>query len=1180
MKPELITAIAAYCDDTRKLESLPTTTETTYYPDIKVLLAALLRGERLPFDVRTGTSEARQAGRDMPDFILGDSTLFVGVYGEVKKPNVTLEDLAASTEQNDQIGRYLAQTGVVLISNVRGFGLLTCKIGYHRDPAVPVPPTQRSLEKQVDLWSASPRGRAPVNEADVERLVDIITVAVTDHAAIAAPADLAKILARQARDAKDAIPHNLQPIRPLLDDYRQALGLAFDIDDEKGARFFRSSLVQAIFYSLFAAWVLWDREAEADATFDIAAAEANLPIAFLASLLHDIRHPTRMRHLGLEGHLQRAITTFGRIDRDHFRSRMVFPTIDDDGDALAAITYFYEPFLEAFDPKLRDELGVWYTPPEIVRYQVRRVHQLLKTDLGRARGLADPEVVVLDPCCGTGAYLLEVARCIADQLRAEGDEDTIGLELAKAFEQRVIGFEILTAPFAIAQLQLYLLLDQLGARPAEDRRLAVFLTNALSGWRDEGNVKLNFPEMRDEFDASQRVKRDARIIVVIGNPPYDRFTGAAQAEEAELVAHYKGIELVPDKNKKGEIKIDAFGCPKMKQRGDSLLYREYGVRKQLLDDLYIRFVRMAEERIGGSADYGIVSFISNSSFLTGRSHPLMRHSMLGSFDRVWIDNLNGDKYRTGKIIPSGVPGAGTRDDSVFSTAADPRGIQPGTAVATWLKLVGHRSSTSTTDVQYRDFWGAAARKRGELLAAIGVGLSETPAPPYEAVHPTRETRWRLAPRVLEGGYEAWPALDELFPVTFQGVNHNRGVEGTVVDGEATTLKTRMREYIEAPTFAAAAKINPLLAPEDVDGKPAISGYEPETIWTALHAAGFDERKVKPFLTFPLDTRSIYYDTGTKLLNRSRPEFGMNLAANEFLLTVPEPRKETETRPVFSTILANLHVHERGSVVFPRETTSDDLLGDRDANIAEHVWRSISAAFGLTGRRRDQAARDLVGKLFRVVFAMLYAPAYQAEHKSALASDWAHVPIPRKAKLFDCVVEAGDKVTRLLDTSVDVTALVEEILGIETTRALGPLKRADGSQVRPTDLKVTITYWGGGKGRWTPRAPTIGETPSATIAGLWGEMTGDLYINDEAFFANVPEAVWSYQLGGYPVLKKWLGYRQASRRNDRPLSDSDRRWFRSMIQRIAALLAIGTTLDELYQECIVDAFTSSDLGIER
>ncbi len=1177
MKAELIAAVALYSDETRKLLALPTATETTYYPDIKVMLAAVLRSEGLPFDVRTGTSEARQSGRDMPDFVLGDSTLFVGVYGEVKKPDVTLDDLAISTDQNDQIGRYLARTGIVLITNVRGFGLLTCKAGYQRDPTVPVPPAQRHLERRVDLWIAAPGGRSPVDMTEVGRLIDIVTIAITDHAAIAAPADLAKILARQARDAKDAIPDDLQPIRPLLDDYRQALGLAFDIDDEKGARFFRSSLVQAIFYSLFAAWVLWDREADTDATFDIAAAEANLPIPFLASLLHDIRHPTRMRHLGLEGHLQRAITTFGRIDRDQFRTRMVFPTIDDDGDALAAITYFYEPFLEAFDPKLREDLGVWYTPPEIVRYQVRRVHQLLKTELGRARGLADPEVVVLDPCCGTGAYLLEVARCIADQLRSEGDDDTIGLELAKAFEERVIGFEILTAPFAIAQLQLYLLLDQLGARPAADRRLAVFLTNALSGWRDEGNVKLNFPEMREEFDASQRIKQGARIIVVIGNPPYDRFTGAAQAEEAELVAHYKGIELVPDVNKKGEAKMDGFGRPKMKQRGDSLLYREYGVRKQLLDDLYIRFVRMAEERIGETADYGIVSFISNSSFLTGRSHPVMRQSMLGNFDRVWIDNLNGDKYRTGKIIPTGLPGAGTRDDSVFTTAADPRGIQPGTAVTTWLKLVGHRSSTSTTDVQYRDFWGPAARKRRELLTDIGAATAHAAATvpsAYEQVNPTRDTRWRLAPRVIEGGYEAWPALDELFPVTFQGVNHNRGLEGGVIDGNRAALHSRLTGYLSAADFATARKLSPEIATER-------ARYSPEQAWSSMRNDGhFREDAITPFLTFPFDARYIYYADRHKWLNEARSDYRANLHDNEFLITVPEPRKETETRPVFTTLLANLHVHERGSVVFPRETTSDDLLGDRDANLAEPVWRAIASTYGLTGVRRDAVAREMVGALFRVVFAMLYAPAYQAEHKSALSSDWAHVPIPRKRDLLDRIVDAGSKVTRLLDTSIDAADLVEEILGADTVRALGPLKRADGGQVRPTDLTVTVTYWGGGKGRWVTRVATAAEVPPDNALDSWGETTGDLFINEDTFFANVPEAVWRYQLGGYPVLKKWLGYRQADRMGDRPLSDTDRRWFRSMVQRIAALLALNNALDDLYQECVADAFTVTDLGIDR
>jgi hypothetical protein len=69
---------------------------------LKTLLNAVLRSERSPFDVITGTSEGAPRRRDMPDFVLGDSSLFVGVYGEVKRPDTTLGDLAISTEQNDQ----------------------------------------------------------------------------------------------------------------------------------------------------------------------------------------------------------------------------------------------------------------------------------------------------------------------------------------------------------------------------------------------------------------------------------------------------------------------------------------------------------------------------------------------------------------------------------------------------------------------------------------------------------------------------------------------------------------------------------------------------------------------------------------------------------------------------------------------------------------------------------------------------------------------------------------------------------------------------------------------------------------------------------------------------------------------------------------------------------------------
>lgn len=703
--------------------------------------------------------------------------------------------------------------------------------------------------------------------------------------------------------------------------------------------------------------------------------------------------------------------------------------------------------------------------------------------------------------------------------------------------------------------------------------MAVFLTNALSGWHDHGDVKLNFPEMREEFDASQRVKRDARVIVVLGNPPYDRFTGAAQAEEAELVAHYKGIELVEQKTRDGSVKLDAFGRPLMKQRGSSGLYEEFGVKKQLLDDLYVRFLRLAEERIGVSADYGVVSYISNSSYLTGRSHPLMRRSLLSSFHSVWIDNLNGDKYRTGKIIPKGLPGAGTRDDSAFTTEMDPRGIQPGTAIVTWVKRAEEPNGPTATQVRYRDLWGPAQSKRQALIASLPSGSPASPeaAPAYETVQPSAEGRWRLAPRVVEGGFEAWPALDELFPNAFQAVNPSRGLEGTVIDADKSMLEARMSDYFSSPDFNQLSTVHPGFAVPRAN-------YKPQKVWEEVRQSGFEKKRIRPYLTFPLDSRWIYYSEHPHLLDRHSPEFAKSKDGNEFLVTVPEPRKASETSPVFSSTLVGLHVHERGSVVLPRETVSDDLLAHRDANIAEPSWRILREHFGLVGERRSDEARAFVGRLFRVAFAVLHAPSYQAEHKSALSSDWAHLPIPKDTKLFDKLCDAGEQVIRLLDTSRDARDVIETVLTADRTKRLGQLRRKDGKPVTADDLKITVTYWGGGKGKWIPRPFADEELPDAAADDVWGERTGDLFLNDEAHSAHVPETVWAYQLGGYPVLKKWLGYRQADRNDGRLLSDDERRWLRQMIQRIAALQALSPSLDALYQDTVADSFTATDLKI--
>jgi hypothetical protein len=263
-------------------------------------------------------------------------------------------------------------------------------------------------------------------------------------------------------------------------------------------------------------------------------------------------------------------------------------------------------------------------------------------------------------------------------------------------------------------------------------------------------------------------------------------------------------------------------------------------------------------------------------------------------------------------------------------------------------------------------------------------------------------------------------------------------------------------------------------------------------------------------------------------------------------------------------------------VIPRETRGDDLLADRDANLPEPAWRILRKHFGLTGERRDDDARLLAGKLFHVALAVLHAPAYQADHRGALSADWAHLPVPRDAMLFDHLAEAGDVVAQLLDAQGDAREAVLTVLGTERSAALAQLSKQDGSAIQPDDLVVTVNYWGGAKGRWVPRSFTGEENPQPA----WGEQTGDLYIGEDVFFSNVPEPVWKYELGGYPVLKKWLAYRQADRRSGRPLSADERRWFRSIIHRIAALLALGERLDESYSAAAENAFTAAELGIER
>ena len=318
---------------------------------------------------------------------------------EVKSAGADAELTAAGR----QVSRYRARYRVVLVTNTREFVLVGEGPADH--PARLE--TFRLAADEADFDRRLETPRAFARQIGTS-LGEYLGRALSHRAAIAEPKDLARLLASYARDGLSRVEAAgdapaLAAVRTALE---ESLGVRFEGD--RGARFFRSTLVQTLFYGVFSAWVLWARQTPPPAgQFNWREAVWHLRAPVLRALFQQLSDPGRMQPLGLVEVLDWTAAALDRVDRPEFFAKF------SEGEA---VTYFYEPFLEAFDPELRKQLGVWYTPAEVVRYMVARVDKALEEDLGVAGGLAADNVYVLDPCCGTGAYLAEVLRRIAANL--------------------------------------------------------------------------------------------------------------------------------------------------------------------------------------------------------------------------------------------------------------------------------------------------------------------------------------------------------------------------------------------------------------------------------------------------------------------------------------------------------------------------------------------------------------------------------------------------------------------------------------------------------------------------------------------------------------------------------------------------------------------------------------------
>ncbi len=1050
------------------------------------------------------------------------------------------------TADGTQVTGYWGLYRQVLVTNYRDF-LLVAEDADGRPAKVE---SHRLAESEASFWEAAATPRKAAREHG-GRLSDFLSRAMLNAVPLGSPQDVAWFLASYAREAKARIEAaDLPALAALRSGLEQALGLVFESD--KGEHFFRSTLVQTLFYGVFSAWVLWSKRhppADRGARFNWHEAAWLLRVPMIRALFEQVATPTKLGPLGTAEVLDWTAAVLNRVDRAAFFAAF------DEGQA---VQYFYEPFLEAFDPELRKELGVWYTPPEIVQYQVARVDTVLREELGVADGLADPEVVVLDPCCGTGAYLVEVLRQIARTLSDRGGDALVGQDVKRAAIDRVFGFELLPAPFVVAHLQLGLLLQNFGAPLADtgDERVGVFLTNALTGWAPPDAVKeqlpLPFPELMAERDAAERVKREARILVVLGNPPYNAYAGVSPDEEQGLVEPYK-----------------------------EGLISEWGIKKFNLDDLYVRFFRLAERRIAEMTGRGVVSFISNYSWVSHPSFVVMRQHLLRSFDRFWVENMHGNR-QISEYAPDG-----RTSETVFAIPGFSVGIQQGVVLSLWAKSGKPGGPT----VLYRDDIAdaRAVERRAHLLDTLAAADFDGQ---YAAVKPDTWCRHSFQPVAASADYRAWPGVDELCAVgPFCGLLEKR--KGALIDIDRAALERRMRRYFDpAVTWEQLDALGSGLT-RDAASFDARGSRD-----RALAEASFRVDAMRRLMLQAMDNRWCYFATAPPLWNRSRPEYAAHCwRGNAALVTrrhgIASPEgvpfhwtcviggdnaflKHAYYIPLRLRLATSRTPHvEQGCLFDEAESGGPEL----QANLSPTA-RSYLAAVGVADPDADA---ESAGLLWHHVLAVGFAPDYLEQNAAGIRHDWPRIPLPNSLELLRRSAELGRQVAGLLDVEAPVPGVTAGAIRPE----LGVVARVSataGGTLRPEagdlDLRANWGYAGRdgivmpAKGRVDERAYTAAERtalsagaaplglPAEQVFDHLGETTVDVYLNDRAYWANVPVRVWEFRIGGYQVLKKWLSYREHSVLG-RGLTLDEVREVTGIARRLAAILLLAPALNANY-----------------
>ena len=503
--------------------------------------------------------------------------------------------------------------------------------------------------------------------------------------------------------------------------------------------------------------------------------------------------------------------------------------------------------------------------------------------------------------------------------------------------------------------------------------------------------------------------------------------------------------------------------------------------------------------------------------------------------------------------------------------------------------VGGQAGAARSIVRFRHLWGKT--KRQQLLESADQNGKEL----YRELNPPLNLGLPLAPTQTDAGYLAWPLLPDLFPVSFPGVKTSR--DDVVVDVDRQRLVDRMKQYFDPEvSHEEMRRISP-------GSMTSTARFQAESIRDYLRKRGFLNKNVVRYCYRPFDVRWLCWEPETKLLDEKRAEyFPQVFEGNIWLSAGQRNRKDDFYQPQVTSLLADHHLVESNVGMFP--LWLDKLPGAKSL-FASHVFadgKSPSGArrLNISDELFEYVARsamiDAISDVFYHVIAVLHSPTYRRENGTALRQDWPRIPLPDSKELLLASAELGKQIASLLDAEAPFVTPASsrqpgDTAGITALQHIALFKLQPDTVLKEEDQFAITAGWGHagkggvtmpGKGKlverdYTPADRTAGFQPApesrqdagATesvqrdTAGTLDDRSYDVYLNDVAYWSNIPARVWEYTIGGYQVIKKWLSYRELDLLG-RPLTKEEVRYVQEMARRIAALIMLEPTLDENYR----------------